>query len=69
MYKELFLLPTENLAVLPGDRNRFSVSKGLQQKTKAQVSVGAKSTEGFDQGCSVSGTQTKQNRNCLPASV
>lgn len=35
MYKELFLLPTENLAVLPGDRNRFSVSKGLQQKTKA----------------------------------
>lgn len=34
MYRELFLLPTENLAVLPGDRNRFSVSKGLQQKTE-----------------------------------
>lgn len=32
MYSELFLLPTENLAVLPGDRNRLSVSKGLQQE-------------------------------------
>lgn len=64
MYRELFLLPTENLAVLPGDRNRFSVSKGLQQKNRkqkgqTQVSETALRCGGVEQGCLISKTQNK----------
>lgn len=39
MYKEPFLLPTENLIVGLGDTRKLSVSKGLEGRAATRVSL------------------------------
>lgn len=41
LYKEPFLLPTENLTVGLGDTKKLSVSSGLEVRTEGQGVTGA----------------------------